>query len=173
MSSSGKLVIIGILAVALVSAGASWWFRYAATHRAAKFWGPETVRLIRDAPAVDLSRLSPPGRLSPARTKFGGVDSFESKGVSNAPGLIHLRHALLEDQSFHWPPEPMLHTHQWAWILSFSSDRHDEAVSLIFSPDWKYVSRLGEDEILSSRPIADGLAKMLGELAPAGNESPR
>jgi hypothetical protein len=54
MYYSGKLVIIGILAVAVASAAASWWFRYAATHRAAQYWGPETARLIRDAPTVEL-----------------------------------------------------------------------------------------------------------------------
>ena len=49
MQLSGKLVIIGIVGVALAGAGAGWWFRYNATHRAAEFWGPQAVRLIRDA----------------------------------------------------------------------------------------------------------------------------
>jgi hypothetical protein len=49
MRNSGKLLIFGILTVAVLLAGASWWFRYIATHRAARFWGPEAVRLIRDA----------------------------------------------------------------------------------------------------------------------------
>src|SRR4051794_4880249 len=56
---SGKLLIIGILVLALVAAAASWWFRHNATHRAAKFWGPEAAILIRDAPNVELLVLQP------------------------------------------------------------------------------------------------------------------
>ena len=41
---SGKLLIIGILTVAFLAAGTSWWFRYSATHRAATFWGPAAAR---------------------------------------------------------------------------------------------------------------------------------
>ena len=41
---SGKLLIIGILTVAFVAAGTSWWFRYSATHRVAAFWGPARCR---------------------------------------------------------------------------------------------------------------------------------
>src|SRR5688572_9136529 len=50
--ASGKLVIVFILAAAFAAAGASWWFRFNATHRAAEFWGPDVARLIRDAPQV-------------------------------------------------------------------------------------------------------------------------
>ena len=38
---SGKLVIIGIRGGRPAGGGASWWFRYNATHRAAEFWGPK------------------------------------------------------------------------------------------------------------------------------------
>src|SRR5215212_1559074 len=55
-TASGKLVIIGILTIALTGAAVSWFFRYNATHRAATFWGGETATLIRDAPQVILFR---------------------------------------------------------------------------------------------------------------------
>ena len=51
---SGKRLILGVVAACLVAAIASWWFRYAATHRAAQFWGSQAVALIRDAPHVTL-----------------------------------------------------------------------------------------------------------------------
>ena len=53
---SGKLLILGILTLAALLAGAGWWFRYKATHQAARFWGPQAVRLIRDAPRVVFRR---------------------------------------------------------------------------------------------------------------------
>src|SRR5688572_29599931 len=84
MKISGKLVIVAILAFALAAAGASWWFRYNATHRAAKFWGPDDARRIRDAPFVELYYINDdPDALSTIRE------------ISKAPGLTHLRHALL------------------------------------------------------------------------------
>src|SRR5438270_10988443 len=88
---SGKLVIIGVVTVSLIGAVASWLFRYNATHRAAKFWGPEAAVLIRDAPHVTVKR----------RPLTGNFFANEVD-VSHARGLVHLRNALLEDQDFDW-----------------------------------------------------------------------
>src|SRR4051812_40334878 len=55
-NASGKWVILGILAVGFTAAGASWWFRYNATHHAATFWG-RNAWLIRDADRVELLEL--------------------------------------------------------------------------------------------------------------------
>ena len=168
MYYSGKLVIIGILAVAVASAAASWWFRYAATHRAAQFWGPETARLIRDAPTVELYQSKPPATFTPLSRIDDFLERADARDVSNAPGLTHLRNALLEDRSYRWPPRPMQPVQRWPWLLSFRNERQNEAAVLVFSPDWQYVGRLGRKEVVSCQPIADGLAEMLGELAPAG-----
>src|SRR5262245_471220 len=91
--TSGKLVILGVVAIATVAAAASWWFRYKATHRAAEFWGSEDARLIRDAPIVEM--------YEPARD------------ISAARGLVHLRNALLEDRSFQWPSKPVSPDVHW------------------------------------------------------------
>lgn len=173
MKASGKLVIIGILTVALASAAASWWFRYAATHRAAEFWGPRTAELIRDAPIVELYQLTPPAAFAQSSSRTAWfLDSADARDVSSAPGLIHLRNALLEDRSYRWPPQPMHSEHRCRWVLLFRGEPQSEAAMLLFSPEWKHVRTPERNEILSCQPIADGLAKMLGELAPAG-ETPR
>ena len=54
MRNSGKLLIVAIFLVAFAAAGASWWFRYSATHRTVEFWGPQAAVLLRDAPHVVL-----------------------------------------------------------------------------------------------------------------------
>ncbi|MEX2307619.1 MAG: hypothetical protein WD738_08510 [Pirellulales bacterium] len=163
---SGRLVIIGIVSIALAAAAASWWFRYAATHRALEFWGPETARLIRDAPTVELNQSIPPVA-SPASGTGGFLDSADGSDISHAPGLTHLRNALLEDRSFAWPPRPTTPRDTWHWLLLFRDARSNEAVFLWFSRDWKYVSSPVHRQTLSCEPISAGLAKMLGELVPA------
>src|SRR4051812_15803668 len=87
-AASGKLLIVGILTVAIAAAAASWWFRYSATHRAAQFWGPETARLIRDASVVEIWRPSNP-IISTSAAPL--VESSDLHDVSSARGLVHLR----------------------------------------------------------------------------------
>src|SRR5262245_5327090 len=93
---SGKLVIISILFVAIVAAGVSWAFRVYATHRAAGFWGPQAAWLIRSSQTAKLSRID--------RSSDGTIRIKTTRDVSNAPGITHLRNALLEDKSFEWSP---------------------------------------------------------------------
>src|SRR6476620_547332 len=96
---SGKLVIVVIVTVAFCAAAISWYFRYNATHRVAEFWGPDTVRLIRDAPTVEAVNLSTPITIPRGDTAgVGGfIDTSATRDVSTAHGLVHLRNALLED----------------------------------------------------------------------------
>ena len=90
MRNSGKLLILGIVAAAVLLAGASWWFRYNATHRMAEFWGPDVARRIRDAKRVYISRMN--------RDAEGAMLTDYTRDVSSAPGLTHLRAALLRGQ---------------------------------------------------------------------------
>src|SRR3954465_15245155 len=102
--TSGKWVIIGILAVGFTAAAVSWWFRYNATHHAATFWGRNAF-VIRDADQVQLLELLPAIANAPPKSNtvsVGGlsVPVASRQDVSSAHGLAHLRNALLEDQSF-------------------------------------------------------------------------
>jgi hypothetical protein len=165
MKVSGKLVIVAILTVALGAAGASWWFRYAATHRAAEFWGPEVVRLIRDAPKVELLRLGSPNTIglhSSAVTDY--VETTDYLDVSKGRGLVHLRNALLEDRSYDWPAQPKKKRSFWSWALRFGDDARGESVTISIGSDCDYVSNLTGEQMLSSRPILDGLHKMFAHL---------
>ena len=161
---SGKLVIITIVAVAVTAAGASWWFRYAATHRAVQFWGPDAARLIRDAPSVHLVLLP----AAEPRELVGEVPiEFD---ISHARGLTHLRHALLEDRSFDWSTP----SDDWRLERDFVGRRalefrggKFEGVTILFSADWRQAAALGDDQrpqrIVSTQPIAEGLATMFAE----------
>jgi hypothetical protein len=182
MHTSGKLVIVGILTVALASAAASWWFRYAATHKAVRFWGSDITELIRDARHVLLLRNPPPeishlAESNPARAHF-----YESVvKVSDAPGLLHLRNALLEDQSFHWPtssesfPEPPPDAGRWQdsgyWqLVFFDSQMNKNSVLIRFSKDCRQAMMLQPSFManvavtVSTEPIAAGLQKVFTEM---------
>jgi hypothetical protein len=166
-TASGKLLIIGILIIALASAAISWWFRYNATHRSAEFWGPETARLIRDAPVVMVFNPSSPIVIPSSDTAgVGGlIDSSETRDVSQARGLVHLRTALLEDHNFDWPPSPISPDVQWKQGLIFRDEGPGNAAILLFSPDLSLVNVVGTKEMLSCAPISKGLREMFGEFS--------
>jgi hypothetical protein len=154
--NSGKLLILGVFAIALAAAAASWWFRYNATHQAAKFWGPEAVRLIRDAPRVTLRS-----------------DDREDlpRDISQAHGLTHLRAALLEDRSYDWAAAGPADT-SWSSSLVFEvSAGAEPRVVILFSPDFNWAGNGSEGDpashAVSTNPIAKGLAKFFTEEAGA------
>jgi hypothetical protein len=165
--------------LALVAAGASWWFRYTATHRSAEFWGPQASVLIREAKSVELLEL---GRTADGSTKESGDlsvalgdDTFVLRGrydVSTAPGLVHLRHALLEDRSFSWPSREGIPSAAWRWGLQFSK-RASAAVwleqTIWFTSDCRLMAVEGRGEgagrSILCEPIAEGLGTMFRELA--------
>jgi len=104
------------------------------------------------------------------------------RDISSLPGLTHLRHALLEDRSYIWPPRPATRDDPWKWILIFRDERSGALRVLLFSPDWESVTLYGIRErksgaliftryevlspmVLSCKPIAEGLATMFADLS--------
>jgi hypothetical protein len=164
---SGKLVIIVIVTVAFCAAAISWYFRYNATHRVAEFWGAETVRLIRDAPSVEAFNASAPITIprDDGAGTGGFIDTSETRDVSTAHGLVHLRNALLEDHNFAWPPSANSPDVQWKRGLIFRDKGLGNAAILVFSPDLKLVSVAGSNQMLSCAPIAAGLGEMFAEFS--------
>jgi hypothetical protein len=177
---SGKLLIISVFGIALAGAAASWLFRYAATHRAAQFWGPDAA-LIRDAWAVEFFVLKGLDADAPdptvpqtvvIRGKTRQIDFRRS--VHQARGLVHLRNALLEDHSFDWSSPAELPDVDWRWGLEFSpaDEREPEprAATIWFSSDcrWALTDATGDSppRVVSCRPIAEGLQKMFSEWHP-------
>lgn len=162
---SGKLVIVGIVVVALCAAAISWWFRYNATHRAGKFWGPEAATIIRDAPSVNIYHAG----------NFGAPDEAAIKkkvtatelDISNAHGLTHLRNALLEDHNFDWTSaekDPFQASEHWG--LMFADPEAGKATTVWLSDDFRYASALDgtERRSVSVDPVmAKGLREMFTE----------
>jgi hypothetical protein len=173
MQNSGKLVIIGILAVGLLASGTSWWFRYAATHKAARYWGSKTARLIRDASIVELyewRRL--PDSVFQSDALAIDLETAGGRNISQARGLIHLRTAFLEDQSYIWPAEQAL-PGSWEWALVFREPQENQSAMIFITSDWKYVGHHEGGGILSCEPISEGLKNFISELPSRSAETKR
>jgi hypothetical protein len=174
--TSGKLVIIGIVVVALVAAVASWWFRYNATHQAAEFWGPTAAQLIRDASHVLLCRKwegTEPTTASDDELLLPNSSTrviTRCHDVTAAPGILHLRNALLEDRSFEWPAKNQTLSDQWRWCLVFKNDAADDVVYVWFSPDLNLAANsLASSDalrVISCEPISAGLKEFFAEHFP-------
>jgi hypothetical protein len=166
---SGGLVMIGILVVAVAAAATSWWFRYNATHRAAKFWGPEAAKLIRDATQVTVHYS--PFISNETSMRANGASKID---VSHAHGLTHLRNALLEDQSFDWTTadNPMLLPPEKAdtvyWFISFHDLGTGKDVTIWLTDDFRRASHSDAEHkahSVSTAPIAKGLREMFAEFS--------
>jgi hypothetical protein len=159
---SGKYVILAVLAVAITGAAASWFFRYNATHRAAEFWGSQPARLIRDAPRVALIRwfvASPP----------------KTRDISKAPGMTHLRNALLEDRSFNWDEPVDAAPKAGGWKLTFSDPSRGEQFTIRFTTDCRgAVDDLNPmRRLISTEPISRGLCEVFDENMPESEDQSR
>ena len=157
---SGKLLIIGILTVAFLAAGTSWWFRYSATHQAATFWGPAAA-VVRDARVVEL--WLPANPHENIRSASLAVNKSDLHDISSAHGLVHLRNALLEDHSFNWPPITITPDVEWTQGLRFLDG--STGVLVMFSRDFKFVRTPNGEEMLSCEPMTDGLREMFAEFS--------
>jgi hypothetical protein len=116
----GKIAIVVMLSVAIAAAGFAWWQNYQRSVRARAFWGDQaaTIRFAR--------------RVEAFRVEDGG-DYTDVTDISNAPGLLNARTALMSDDGFAWSVEPVVppSSNQWTYGVRFVSDDH--TVTLLFS----------------------------------------
>ena len=155
MQQSGKLVIIGIVGVA-----------------ARRGRCELVVPLL--TPLTELFDFGVPRRLDlfamPRSSSFSNMVAYQhdeyqklalnDRDISNAPGLLHLRNALLEDRSFKWPAEYVDPDASWRWALVFRNQSGDTATLL--SRERLAIRRYAstDEYILSCEPIAAGLREI-------------
>ncbi|MFN9369505.1 MAG: hypothetical protein ACK6CT_12210 [Planctomycetia bacterium] len=125
-SARGRLVVALIVVLGICLAMFAFWYQWRQTRRCLDFLGAAVAGDVSRADRVELWRLGPgsgPRRLA-VTARYD---------VSRAPGLVHLRHALVEDASFIWEavppagdsgPRPVP---EWATAIAFS--RHGDAKS--------------------------------------------
>jgi hypothetical protein len=91
MQSRGKLVVLGMFAVALVAATFAWAWNYSRARQCLDFYGGEAARLIRVGGRVEL----------------GAPEGQSPIDISKAPGLLNARSSLLDDASYDWRPDSL------------------------------------------------------------------
>ena len=118
-----RLVVVLIFLVAVVMGGYGWWYNFQQGRRSLRLWGSDAAVLIRYAPQVVLLQLElarpderASERLDIDSQRFAIVRQFE---ISKVPGLVHARHALIEDASFVWSARQRACQPNWQFALRF------------------------------------------------------
>jgi hypothetical protein len=179
MPDRGKLVVLSFFLLAAVLAGGAMWYHFAKTRWAMAFWGNDAARLIVRAPEVEVWRLTSAPRLdsdaaaSPTAAPLGqsldigGETLFVSgrRPLVAAPGLIHMRMALVEDANFDTlAPQPT--EQNWDYAFRFYSSEQELIVAI--DSQHGYVRTVGgktdnTQPIATITPIATGLKRFLEE----------
>lgn len=129
---SGKLLMFAVILLGVIAAVTSWWFRYAATHRAAAFWGRQAAELIRDAPHVTLRTNNP--------AVEGTNPADLPRDISSAPGLSHLRAELIQDHSYDWTADGPANL-DWSSSLVFEvAEGAEPRAVVLFSRDFRWAA---------------------------------
>ncbi len=89
----GKLVVVGVMALAIGLGAFAVWFQWEQTRRCLGFFGSDVAAVIQSAPTVELWDLASDGTRT-WRTN--------TRDVTQAPGLVHLRRGLIEDVNYEW-----------------------------------------------------------------------
>ncbi|HUY89471.1 MAG TPA: hypothetical protein VMV10_12120 [Pirellulales bacterium] len=172
----GKYAIIAVLALGLAGALGGWWYRSQLQRRAITLWGPEAAELIQQAPRVELLKLEP----FDERARNKAEPSFSAAGVklalaarwdvSQAPGLIHLRHSLINDNSFLWSAPLDDCQPGWPFALRFTSG--ERAATLLVDFDCRQALLVERKARISIEPMSKGLASFIRELQDAAPDRP-
>jgi hypothetical protein len=157
----------------------AWWYNLSRTRHALDFWGPEAVSLIRDAPLVAAWHISFPLRgnttadldhalLHPETGAAADVRKVHD--ISRAKGLVHLRHALLDDRSFDWK-NAGVEPENLHYALTFQQG--DSRLVIYFSDDFSRLTtsprgtaahNASRPKHISTEPMAGGLKKYFSQV---------
>lgn len=137
MQNSGTKIVLLLVCGALLLGSVSWWYRYAAAHRASQFWGAEASRLIAESEGLEAMVFEPIG--SEALATLGWASLGEPSDLSKARGQAHLRHALLSDGNYLWDKAIDPGSQQWRWCFRFHENKRDAYV--VISDDLKAIGK--------------------------------
>ena len=129
----GKLVVIGIFALAAVMAIVGVLLKMQTSSGPLEFWGVDGIQLLQSAPQVELLTLEKGGPATDAETLRCGDQSLvvvNHHDISKAPGLIHHRHFLTESVSLDWKSAAPISGRNWEHALRFRDG--DREINIAF-----------------------------------------
>ncbi|MDP6442505.1 MAG: hypothetical protein QGG36_18465 [Pirellulaceae bacterium] len=132
----GKIVIVGIFAIAFAGAIIAFFSQRADRDQALAFWGVEAGLAVRDAKTVEFLQFGPPPTADAPppendeqfATLFVAGQELpvrRSIDITDSPGVIKARLALIEDRAFAFDAPPPPGEPQWNAAIRF---RHKELV---------------------------------------------
>ncbi len=164
---SGTKLVLGIFGLALLAGVFSWWYRYEVAHRSTTFWGPYFAELI--ARPSDVNAFG----LKPATAETGedalqilsqSFERIDSKDLTSAPGMVHLRNSILSDGNYRWD-EPVA-TNDWRWCLQFSGK--GMTATILFTDDFAVLGRMNQrgDNVrtVDCQPMAESLREYFAKI---------
>jgi hypothetical protein len=172
----GKYAILAVIAIGLAGAVGGWWYRSQLQRRAIALWGREAAELMQRAPRVELLSLAPQNddveRDAENSLSFGDarLGIAERIDVSRAPGLIHLRHSLISDQSFAWSVPLETCQPHWPCALRFADGEH--SATLLVDFDCRQALLAERNARVSIEPMAKGLEIFIREQFKAAETGP-
>ena len=84
----GVLMCVGVLILGMIGSAASIYARKTKLEKTREFWGDDTITALQLGERLQMDSI-------------GGLE-FSTVELTAAPGLGHLRHALLDERSYDW-----------------------------------------------------------------------
>lgn len=172
----GKYAIIAVLVIGLAGAAGGWLYRSQLQRRAIMLFGTEAAELIQQSQRVELLKLRPfdeadESSAEPPLSAAGTKRAIAGRrDISQTPGLIHLRHSLISDNSFHWSAPLDNCRPRWPYALRFASGRR--SATLLLDLDCRQALLVERTARVSIEPMAKGLAAFIDELPDAPHDRP-
>jgi len=160
---SGRVVILGMLLLGVAAAATGLWVHYRQGRRSLEYWGVESALFIRDADKVELLELTATKDPSQAEHVQLGKSAWTiaaCQDVTHAPGILHVRQLLLDDNSIDWegPVPSCIHEH----LHGLRFVQGDRQLTVVFDLECQVV-RLPQSRPLSMVPVAAFLKRWIGE----------
>ena len=161
----GTIATLVMVLLGAVMASYAWWHQVQRGKQIHQTWGTTAVQLIRHAPQVEVLWLQNSGDSShpPIQDDGRHYTIWKKKDVTNVPGLVHARHALISDFNYLWDADtPSAGSTTWGYALRFSDDPN--SCTLFFEHKSGYVKLLNGQQVLLHEKIRDSLLEFINRL---------
>jgi hypothetical protein len=182
MNNRGKLVILGILAVAVAASCFAVYYQYRAQDHAMDLWGNTSARLIAESPQVEVLLLgaetdveSEPSDDAPARVESGDMawKVAASTDAMGAKGIANVRRALVMDTTYDWDMAEALPPPEWKYAMTFSDGKDWATVLFDFESGQVALTgsrKTGRLNRMASDDLSQFFVEQLGEAPVEGSE---
>lgn len=177
----GKWLVLATFAIGLAMAGGAWWYQYNQARRSAEYWGHSAASLLVGNSTVKLVELGDPSDDGVAGRVVAGRAVVREVDLTQAKGLVHLRHSLTYDDNFDWERRelvPLTADEDWAFALVFSRTGGTQAngslgereLVVLFPRDFTQMGRVveydrgPEVDVLPCPRLGPVIVKYLGEV---------